>query len=231
MSRNKHYGKKTVDFVLLTAQTIIFSSCIGGCSVFKQQSIESRVLLTAFKGLLATHERTIKQEIFPCQIGNFGANEDQWERSVAENANPISLFILIENQSDYELRIPSEAYSVGYYCLELDINVDDEIHTARKKAGAVWNRNLPNEDILLPGGKIMYPVVLDERIWDYVPPSKIDLSELRKISAPYLIRPRLKGASIFVDGQRMCLADIVGNWTTIGNEVSEGTIFDPRKAP
>ena len=224
MSRCNNHSKKTLS-TILHAVTFLMLLGVSGCYISNCSDFDKQIDITAFKGLAPTHERCLRQAIFPCQIKNFGADENDWERSVAENLNEISFFVLIENMSDYALHIGSEAYSIGYYCLELDFDVGGKVHTAKKRDGAIWYRNLPDEDVILPGGRMLYPVVLDKRIWDYVPPREIDMRELVWRKTPYRVRPRLKGATLEKEGKRFRLEDLVGDWVPIDNELGTGNAF------
>ena len=114
MSRCNNHSKKTLS-TILHAVTFLMLLGVSGCYISNCSDFDKQIDITAFKGLAPTHERCLRQAIFPCQIKNFGADENDWERSVAENLNEISFFVLIENMSDYALHIGSEAYSIGYY--------------------------------------------------------------------------------------------------------------------
>ncbi len=228
MSKCNNHSKKTLRSIL---RAVISSMLLGvsGCCMSNFYGVDKKIGITAFKGLSPTHEKCLRQAIFPCQIINFGADENDLEKSVAENLNEISFFVLIENMSDYALHIGSEAYSIGYYCLELDFDVGGKVCTAKKRDGAIWHRNLPSEDVVLPGGRMLYPVVLDRRIWDYVPPREIDMHELEWRIIPYRVRPRLKGAMVEKEGKRFRLEELVGNWVTIDNELETGNAFAERR--
>lgn len=228
MSKCNNHSKKTLRSIL---RAVISSMLLGvsGCCMSNFYGVDKKIGITAFKGLSPTHEKCLRQAIFPCQIINFGADENDLEKSVAENLNEISFFVLIENMSDYALHIGSEAYSIGYYCLELDFDVGGKVCTAKKRDGAIWHRNLPSEDVVLPGGRMLYPVVLDRRIWDYVPPREIDMHELEWRISPYRVRPRLKGAMVEKEGKRFRLEELVGNWVTIDNELETGNAFAERR--
>ena len=225
MSRCNNQSKNTLRSILL--RVVTFSLLVGGlgCRISNCPDSGKQIGIIAFKGLSPTHEKYLRQAIFPCQINNFGAHENDWEKAVDENLNEISFFVLIENMSDYVLRIGSEAYSIGYYSLELDFDIDGKVRTAKKREGVVWHGNLPIEDVIRAGGRMLYPVVLDERIWDYVPPREMDMRELAWHRTPYRVRPRLKGATVEKDGKRVQLEDLLGNWVSIDNELGTGNAF------
>lgn len=221
MSRCNYYGKATlipILFGFLFCQFCIFTS---GCRSADSIYGDGQICLTAFKGLSPTYETCVLQSIFPCQIKNFNADEGNWEKSVADNMNAISFFVLIENRSKGELRLGSEAFSIGYSCLELDFEVDGKVHTSKKKDGAVWYRNLPVDDVIVPGAMMLYPVVLDERIWSYTPPRKIDIEGLRLVKTSFRVRPRLKCVMIVKEGKLLWRGDIVGGWSSVEGELRE----------
>ena len=219
MSGCHYYDKATLIPILLEIMIFLFGIAMTGCRSADCTGGVGQIRLSAFKGLSPTHEDCILQSIFPCQIRNFCADEDNWERSVADNMNKISFFILIENRSKFELRLGSEAYSIGYWCLELDFEVEGKLYTSCKKEGVVWYRNLPVDDVVPPGAMMLYPVVLDERIWSYTPPREID-EDMQWTYTPFRVRPRLKGVMMVNEGKLVRRGDVVGEWASIEGEIS-----------
>ena len=125
-------GKKIVTHIALSALVGVTITLSQGCR-FMNTSVKTRdyVSLTIHKGLSPTHEKTLRVKMFECQREVFGSHVK--EREDEGFGQEVSFFVVIENKTDCDLHIGSEAYSIGYYSLELDFEVDGRIHTSKKK--------------------------------------------------------------------------------------------------
>ena len=120
-----------------------------------------------------------------CEVDGFGMD--------SADMLPVHAFVVIENRSPFGLAIGAQEFSIGYSCLELDVDVRGSCYHARKNS-PTWYRNLPEIEVLAPGSRMVLPVVFDPRVWDRIPSAAAIGSGLR-------MRPVLKGVE-FLDGDK-----------------------------
>lgn len=220
MSKHNNNSKKALTKILFTSFVGATLIVIHGCvSLYSNARPQDSVSLTVHKGLSPTHDKMVRLKLHGCQMDALGAcREDDLDE---EAENDVSFFVVIENNTDFDLHIGSEAYSIGYYSLELDFEDNGQVQTARKKDNVLWYRNIPAEDVVLPGGIMLYPVTLTSEVWDYVPPVNIDTGGQASRLPDFRVRPRLLDVSLKRNHEDIWSGNLCGKWTRLNGELGE----------
>jgi hypothetical protein len=83
----------------------------------------------------------------------------------------VDFFVILKNDTNNNIYIGEEQFTIGYYNIELEIirrNKPDTRITLKKREG-LWHRNFTSLLIIPPHAMLAYPISLDKGIWEGLP--------------------------------------------------------------
>lgn len=156
---------------------------------------DSFIMGNAVSIRIAQHTR--KPSELHCQPFEVDIDDVSYDPFSRDTQLPIDFFVVVQNDSLYDILFDSEAFSLGYNNLSFIIqDCHGGLSNVTKKPRS-WYRNLPEVDVLPSGECMAIPVSLIDSIWDGIP----------DITGPTLMKARLEtGYAVCPDsGKIVCV--------------------------